>query len=807
MLRMAIRSILANKVRFALPVVAVMIGVAFVTGSLLYGSSVQKALEGVKPDYSVQVEARQSVEVGVTADVVSKLRNVAGAKDVVPVAEGAAFVVDKKGALVGPPFYASGVTFDAANYKLTAGQAPNGVNEAAIDDWTAQRTGYKVGDQVRVVVGGTARTVQVAGIFTASDTRITQGGTLTAFDDTSSRALFGKTPDSYTAVKLTAAPGTSESTLAANVMAVIPGNDYIIDTATETAKLQSDSKLTEILLIFAGIALFVSVFLVANTFTMLSAARAREHALLRAVGAERRYVMRMVLAEAVVLGLVATVLGYLLGIGVGSSLGSLFSVTDGPPIDLDVFGVAPVLAALGVGIGVTILAAYIPARRAASVPPIAALRTGLPPTSKPLRRRNIVGFVVTGVGALATLAGAQSQDLVYIGAPLLLIGLIILTPLFGVWLAALLRRPMTRIAGIRGTLAVENTRRNPRRTGTTAGALMIGLAICAAVTVPVASIRAEEGKRADTGDSADIRISAVDYYAKIGKDTASQVAKVPDVRAVTPIISVDAGADRDTLSAAGVDPATAGQFFSVTMTSGSLADLADGIAVSSKQASAHNWVVGSAVPGKTALPVVAIFDAPKGFQYDALVGASHADPDATPSAVLIKTAPGKAESVQSAIRTVLDNPTLVVQTKAEYVDSAGADLDIFLNILYALLSISVLIGALAVVNTMTMSTLERIKEIGLLRAVGLGRGQVGTILRLESVIIAVLGAIAGLVAGCVIGAVAVSSQGGSIPVVLPWDRLGLFVAVTGAIGIVAALWPAWKATRIPILEAIHTDTE
>ncbi|MCE7003856.1 FtsX-like permease family protein [Kibdelosporangium philippinense] len=807
MLRMAVRSILANKVRFLLPVLAVMIGVAFVVGSLLYGSSVQKALDGVQPDYSVRIEVRQDVEAGITPDVMAKLRNVAGAKEVVPVAEGPAFVVDKKGALVGPPYYASGVTFDPVNYKLTSGQTPNGVNEVALDDWTAQRTGYKVGDQVRIVVAGVAKTVNVAGIFSASDQRITQGGTLTAFDDKSARAVFGKTPDSYTAVKFIAAPGTSESTLAANVEAIAPQDDYIYDTASETIKLTSDSKITEILLSFAGIALFVSIFLVANTFTMLAAARSREHALLRAVGAERRYVLRMVLAEAVVLGLIATVLGYLLGIGVGASLGSLFTVNDGPPMALEVFGVGPVLAALGVGIGVTILAAYIPARRAAAVPPIAALRTGLAPTSKSLRRRNIAGFVVTALGVLATIAATESQDLIYLGAPLLLIGLIILTPLFGVGLAAVLRGPMTRIAGVRGTLAVENTRRNPRRTGTTAGALIIGLAICAAVTVPVASLRAEEAKRADTGDSADVRISAVDFYAKIGKDTATQVATVPDVQAVTPIIGVPVGPENDQVSAAGVDAAKVSQFFSFPVTSGSLNNLADGIAVSSKEAQAHNWVVGSVVPGKTALPVVAIFTAPEGFAYGALVGASQADADATPSAILIKTAAGKAESVQAGIRTLLDNPTLVVQTKAEYVASAGADLDVFLNILYALLSLSILIGALAVVNTMTMSTLERIREIGLLRAVGLGRGQVGTILRLESVIIAVLGAIAGLAAGCVIGAAAVDSLGGSTAVVLPWDRLGLFVALTVAIGIVAALWPAWKASRVPILQAIHSDTE
>ncbi|WP_217280455.1 ABC transporter permease [Kibdelosporangium persicum] len=800
---MAIRSILAVKVRFLLPLVAVTLGVAFVSGSLLYGASVQATLDRTQPDFAVQVSPRV-ITTPVPASLVSQLRGVPGVGEVRPVAEGRAFILDKNGSLVGPPVLAGGVNYDG-HHRLVGGQEPASSDQIAIDDWTAKRTGYQVGDQFRVVVGGTARQVRLVGIFTApDDARVAQGGTLTAFDEATARNLFAKSPDSYTAVNLTTAPGTSEGTLAANVSAVL-SRDFVADTATEMTKPGSDNKLTEILLVFAGVALFASVFLVANTFTMLSAARAREHALLRAVGAERRYVLRMVLTEAVVLGVVATVLGYLLGIGGAALLSSLFSVTDGPPVELRVFGVGPVLAALGVGVGVTVLAAYVPARRAGSIPPIAALRTGLPPSGKSLRRRNITGLVVTGLGALATVAGLSTQDLIYFGAPLLLIGLIILTPLFGVWLTALLRRPMTRLAGVRGTLAVENTRRNPRRTGVTASALMIGLSICAAVTVPIASVAAQDAQRADTGDRADIRVTGIDF-AEIGPDTAAQIAQLPDVAAVTPYVPVNIQFGRDWLNAAGVNAATIGDFLSLHVQAGSLDRLADGIAVSSTEANRHNWTVGSVVPGNLPLPVVAIFDAPDGFRYEALVDQSRAPAGESPSTILVRAAPGKTDSLKADIQRTLDNPTLVVRTRAEYVEAAGGELDTVLNVLYALLSISVLIGALAVVNTMTMSTMERIREIGLLRAVGLARRQVGTILRLESVIIAVLGAVAGLVAGCVVGAVAVRSQGG-IPIVMPWDRLGLFVVVTAAIGILAALWPAWKAARIPILQAVHTDTD
>lgn len=826
MFKLAVRSILAHKVRYLLPTLAVVLGVAFVAGSLLYGGSVQAAVDRAQqkaqPDLAVQVSPKR-IDTPLSADLVQRLRNVAGAAAVRPVAEGRAFLVAKDGSLVGAPVSAGGVNYVAGpdgkdpRYPLVNGRAPGSVGEIAIDEWSARQTGYQVGDRLRVVVGGVAREVQLVGVFTASDARLARGGTLTAFDTATARAQFSPTPDSYTAIDLSAGPGTTEDALAKNVAAVLPDSAEAATRAEiNAASSRYDEKLTEILLVFAAIALFVSIFLVANTFTMLAAARAREHALLRAVGAARRYVLRMVLAEAVLVGAVATVLGYLLGIGAAAALSQLFSVTDGPQVPLEVWNAGAMLAALGVGVGVTTLAAYVPARRAAAVPPIAALRAGLPPTGKSLRRRNVVGFAVTALGAVVTVAGTTSEDLIYVGAPVLLLGLIILTPWFGVLLTALLRRPLTRFAGIRGTLAVENTRRNPRRTAATAATLMIGLSICAAVTVPIASVAAEEERVADTGDSADIKVTAIDF-ADIGPDVPAQIAKLPGARAVTPVTPADIKLNQsDYLNAAAVDPKQIAGFVPITVKQGSLDGLGRGIAVTTKEAAAHQWTVGSMVSGEfvhplakgatPALPIVAIYDAPATFRYSALVSTSTAPQGLPPFTVLVKAADGKASALRAEIQKALDNPTLVVRTRAEAAEDSAAQFAVFLNILYALLSVSVLIGALGVINTMTMSTFERIKEIGLLRAVGLARKQVGSILRLESVIIALLGALLGLGAGCVIGAVAVLSQD-SIALVMPWDRLGVFVAVTAVIGVLASLWPARKAARIPILTAVQTDTE
>ncbi|MEV4312953.1 FtsX-like permease family protein [Actinocrispum sp. NPDC049592] len=811
MFRLAVRSIRAHRARFLLPTLGVVLGVAFVAGSLLYGGAVQTAVDRAQAkaqaDIAVTVTP-QLIDTPLSEDLVQKLRGVSGVASVRPVADGRAFLVGKDGSLVGVPERAGGVNFDPARFGLSAGKAPANDTEVAIDSFAAEKAGFQVGDQIRVIVNGVVRQVRLVGVFTAEDGRVAGGGTLIAFDTATARAAFSPGGSSYTSIGLVAAQGVGEAQLAKNVTEVLPEG---VDAATSATLNSSpnDSKLTEILLIFAAVALFVAVFLVANTFTMLAAARARENALLRAVGASRKYVLRTVLAEALVLGLVATVVGYVVGIGAALLLSKVFAVVNGPAVSLRVFSPNALLAALVVGLGVTLVAAYVPARRAAAVPPIAALRTGLPPTGKSLRRRNIAGVVVTLLGAGVTAAATQTEDLIYLGAPLLLLGLIVLTPWFGMVLTRLLRGPLTRISGMRGTLAVENTRRNPRRTAATAATLMIGLSVCAAVTVPIASVAAKDAKASETGDNADIRLTPIPF-GTLNADTATQVAKVPGVQAVTPLFPARLKLGETSLYPTAVNPDRIADFLPLTVVQGSLSHLAGGLAVSASLASQHGWTVGTKVSGALAsgapvtLPIVAIFTTSSG--ESAFVSTKDVPPTPGMYGTILVKANGPAKDVRQAIQKTLDNPTVLVQTKAEAAEAATSQAEVFLNILYALLSVSVLIGALGVVNTMTMSTLERVREIGLLRAVGLGRKQVGSVLRLESVIIALLSAVLGVVAGCAIGAVAVLSQK-SLPLVLPWDRLGIFVAVTAVIGILASLWPARTASRIPILTAIHADTE
>ncbi|ONF74992.1 FtsX-like permease family protein [Amycolatopsis keratiniphila] len=813
MFRLAFRSILAHKARYLLPALGVVLGVAFVVGSLLYGDAVKSSIERAQlraqADVAVKVAPeRYSTPMG--DDVVGQLQGLPGVAAVRPIADGRAFLVGKDGALVGLPDRAVGVSYDPARFPLRAGKAPAGPDEVAVDELAAKKASLGAGDQVSVIVKGVVRQVRLVGVFAGDDARLASGGTLVAFEMKTAVAQFAHVPGSYSAIDLVAAPGVSQDTLANSVTAILPEKQFSIETGNQLNTPRSDNKITEILLIFAAVALFVAVFLVANTFTMLAAARARENALLRAVGASRKYVLRTVLAEATVLGLIATVLGYLLGIGAALLLNRAFAVINGPGVPLQVFSIGALCAAIGVGVGVTTVTAYIPARRAAAIPPIAALRTGVSPTAKSLRRRNIIGLVGTLLGAAITVAGIQAEDLIYLGAPVTMLGLIILTPWFSLGLTKILRGPLTRLAGMRGTLAVENTRRNPRRTAATAASLMIGLSVCAAVTVPIASVAAASAKMSATVDKADIEVTTIDW-ADLSAKTATDIAKVPGVQSVTPLspvaIQLD---DGGFLNPTGVDPRSVTDFFPLKIKQGTLDQLATGLAVSEQLAAAYGWTIGSVVSGTfkansgdspASLPIVAIYEASESGER-ALIAVPK---DAAPQKILVKTAQD-ASTVSKAIQHALANPTLVVQTKAEVAEAAGAKAAVFLNILYALLSVSVLIGALGVVNTMTMSTLERVREIGLLRAVGLGRKQVGSVLRLESVIIAMLGALIGLVAGCALGAAVVLSVG-KLTLVLPWDRLGVFVLLTVAIGILASLWPARKAAQTPILTAIHADTE
>jgi putative ABC transport system permease protein len=519
-----------------------------------------------------------------------------------------------------------------------------------------------------------------------------------------------------------------------------------------------------------------------------------------------------VLAEAAVVGTVAAIAGYAGGVGVAEVLNNSFSVTGNQSAALQLFSPASLLAAL------TLLSAYVPALRASAVSPMAALRTSEPPKAAPLRRRNAIGLGVTALGALLAAAAVGEQNLLFAAAPVLLLGLIILTPLLSLGLTAVIRPAMSRWAGIRGTLAVENARRNPRRTAATAATLMIGLTVVTAATVVIASVNRMDERSAADSMTSDLRISAVDF-AQLPDGLDTRVARIPGVKDVSPVTRTAFQlSGRRTLPVTGVRPGAVEDLVPLSVREGSLRHLDHGIAVTRKSAARYGWKLGSRVSGtftgaakRTALPVVAIYDGPDSYT-PALVSAAGLPPatggqeNPQVESVLVDARAGHVAALKERIRHALDNPVLRIEDRDGARAAASASSALFLNIVYAMLSVSVLIGALGVVNTMGMAVSERVREIGLLRALGLDRRHLASVLRLESMTIALLGSALGVVAGGALGVAAVLSQKG-VPLAILWDRVILCFAAAAAIGVLASVWPGRQAARIPLLKAIGTDTE
>ncbi|MFD8613105.1 FtsX-like permease family protein [Streptomyces sp. NPDC059631] len=840
MFRTVLRSVHRDLRRFVLPALAVLIGVACVSGSLLYSRSLAEGADRLqrasRPDVSVEVRATGAPAAGGAPAVpdealrrrLAALPGVAAARGTLV---GRAFLVARDGTLVGPASGAAGVDFTPdrhgadPRYALTGGRGPRGPGEVAVDRWSAGRAGYRVGDRVRVVVSGEVRSMRLTGVFTVDDPVVAAGGTVTAFDQATARTLFAPAPGAYASVTLTAAPGTAPSVLTERAARVLPAGLEAVsrpDLDAEAAAAPDRAKLGTLLLVFAGIALFVSAFLVGNTFTMLSAARAREHALLRAVGASRGRVLRTVLGEAALVGAVAALAGYVTGIGVAAALGTLFGPGAGPGAAAPLRPLAPVplLTALAVGVAVTAAAAYVPALRASAVAPVAALRTDLPAPAPSLRRRTLAGALATVVGALLLAVAGGELAVLAVGLPVLLAGLVLLTPVIAPPLTQVLGAPLRRATGVRGVLALANVRRNPRRTAATAGALTVCVALVSTVTVALSSLSATAGRKAGAELPTDLRISAVDF-AEVGAETAGRVARLPHVAAVT---AVREGSfelrDGSTLWAAVVDPDAVGRgrLGGLTVRAGSLDALARGVAVTTALAAEHGWKPGdrltgralsaAGVPGGPALdrPIVAVYDGPEALgpallPESALAGAGAARGGPVAS-VLVRAEPGRTEALKEEVRRALDNPLLVVQDRADAERDAAESFGPLLSVLYAMLSVTVGVGALGVANTMGMAVFERVREIGLLRAVGLDRAGVRSMLRVESVVVSLLGAGLGVLAGGAAGVAAVSGQPGAV-ISLPWLSLLAFFAGAAAIGLLAALGPGARAAALPVTRAVE----
>ncbi|MGW4033109.1 ABC transporter permease, partial [Streptomyces sp. NPDC004838] len=640
-------------------------------------------------------------------------------------------------------------------------------------------------------------------------------------------------PGMFHDITITATPGTPDTAILAAVKPLLP-EDATAQTGKESAGEQAEQiesgmeGLNTVLLAFAAIALFVGVFLIANTFTMLVAQRTKELALLRAVGASRRQVKRSVILEAMVVGAIASVIGFTVGLGLAAVLRSAMD-TFGVRIPAGPLVVSPttVLTAVAVGGAVTVLAAWLPARRASKIPPVAAMSSvHTPATSQSLLVRNAVGTVLAAVGAVAVTAGAASEDgsegrtIIAVGAFLTLIGIIVLIPLLSRPMIALVRPLLHKVFGVSGKLAAQNAVRNPRRTGATASALAIGLTLVTGLTV-IGITLGQAIERATTDNIRAHYSVTMSSGHPLDESVLTALQKAEGITAISPQQAADLEIEGEHRAVSGVAAEDLPRVLNVPVVSGSLDTLARGeIALAESTAEENGWKTGDSLSavfeskGRKDTKDLRVGAVVKDNEFLSgfilpreMLAAQEGKPDIREIWVTVEGGESKAGE-QTLIDALGNNPGMTVMDKQDIRNKLGGMINTMLNIMYGLLAMALIIAVLGVVNTLAMSVFERRREIGMLRAIGLDRVRVKRMIHLEAVVISLFGAVLGIALGVFLGWAIGETFRGNIPdyrLILPWDRVALLLLLAGAVGILAALWPARSAARLNLLSAIKTE--
>ncbi|MEV0931746.1 ABC transporter permease [Streptomyces phaeochromogenes] len=852
MLKATLRSFLAHKGRLLLSALAVVLSVAFVAGSLIFSDTVTRTFDRLFASTSADVtvtpkeDLDSQIPSGAIATVptslvarIDKIDGVALARPDVAVEN--ITVVDSENESVGPTTGAPTIAGDwyvteRSPVELTSGQAPRGPDEALLDADTADKKHVGIGDTLTVIAQPGSFKVKVVGIATFRTTN--PGAALVFLDPAVARTkLLGKA-DVATSIQVDAAKGVSDEQLKQRIAAAIGSGTYELETAdeqAETAAAQLGGFLDVIkyvMLGFAGIAVLVGVFLIVNTFSMLIAQRTRELGLLRALGADRRQVRRSVLLEATLLGLVGSTLGLAAGIGLAIGLIELMGLLGMNLKTAEmVIGWPTPVAAYVVGVGVTFVAAYLPARRAAGVSPMAALADAeIAGVGRPLRVRAVVGLIVGALGA-AALVGCVTATETGSAASLLGLG-VVLTLIATVIAGPLLVRPVIRVLGgffpavfgSIGRMSQRNALRNPRRTGATAAALMVGLALVGGMSVASASMSKSFDDQIDKTLGADFVVQNANFLP-FPQEITEKVQDTEGAGLVvrqrfTPVAVRLPDGKRVETTAAGYE-SQLDEVARITYAEGdTAAALADGnIAMDAGFAKDHDVRLGSTIPvefpagQKTELKVAALTDqdAAEGFgtQGGLFFGLGTIEkyvPGGQDSALYVNAASGtSADTLRANLDKTLDPyPQVQVRDLADYKKLIHDQIAVLLYLVYALLGLAIVIAVLGVVNTLALSVVERTREIGLLRAIGLARRQLRRMIRLESVVIAVFGAVLGLALGLVWGVCVqqVLALQGMKALAIPWTTLVAVVVGSAVVGIVAALLPALRASRMNVLAAI-----
>ncbi|GAB3773088.1 putative ABC transport system permease protein [Nocardioides ginsengisegetis] len=844
MVRAALKSLLGRKLRLLMSTFAIVLGVAFVAGSLVFSDTLSRSFTAlfastvgdvvVRPVGGQTVDGTPSTRT-VPAALLDELRTLPGAARVDGnVNAFGVFVVDKKNKVVGgfgPPAIGANWTTAPAGHGLeglsiTVGHEPHGSDEVVLDARTAAKADYFVGERVHLVTAANraSLTPRLVGIADFEHGGSLNGATLAIFDTATAQRLFLGGKDAFTDVWVTARAGVSQAELRDQVATVLPATVEAVtgDKAADEAAsqlLDAISFLTTFLLIFAGIALVVGAFLIVNTFSMLVAQRSRELALLRALGASKRQVTWSVQLEAFVLGAVGSTLGLGLGVLLAMGIRAFFARygldLSGQPL---IFAPRTVVAAYAVGVLVTMAAAWLPARRTSRIAPVQALRDDVALPESALHRRLLLGAVLTVLGLGLLYLGLFSDAphggyLVGGGVLAILLGVSSASPVISQPFLALTRATYGALFGSVGRLAGQNALRNPRRTTATASALMIGLTLACTMAIVGDSAKSSIDKSVADNFIGDFVVSNV-FGGPFSPSIANRMAKVDGVERIVRERYAFVKRDGDRQGMAATDPAEIDGLNLRTPT-GSTADLRDGtVLLAKKWAADHDLGIGDSVTlqmptGKQTYGVVGTFeDNPLVFTpilttLKTLTDAGFPDQDNA----LVVFARDQVGVQHDLEQVVADLPIVTVKNEAEFAQEQRAPIDQFVKLIYALLGLALVIAVLGIVNTLALSVIERTREVGLLRAIGLSRAQLRWMITLESVVIAVLGALLGVVLGIGFGVAlmyALRDQGLEV-ISVPTSQLAVFLVLALLIGVLAAVFPARRAARLDILRAIATE--
>lgn len=850
MAKLAWRSVRQHPVRFGMSVLVVVLGISFVTGTFSLRSMMSTTFSNIVDSAYVaqtyvrgeKVETESSSDdpvmmdptVGRTkidmalADRIGEVPDVAHA---IPDVNGTLVLIKADGTAAssgGAPTLAFGLSPDDPAMRVISGTRPAGPQEIALDADTMERSGLTVGSHTQIILGGKLQDVTVSGELhfgTAAG-----GASLVGLDFDTAVSLFA--PEGHVElISVFGREGVTEADLMAEVAAALSGESVDVvagQSVRDEATAQIESMLgfvSTFLMVFALIALVVGGFIIANTFTMVVRQRLRENAVLRAIGASPLQVFASVVGQAAIVGVLGSVLGIGGGIGLVYGLRAVMAnfgmnMSGGIPLDA-----STVIIALVVGVLVCVLSAALPARGAARVAPVEAMRDTVTVKEKALRVRGLIGALLIAGGIGSAVAATQVDEgggpLLGIAAVALLAGMIVTAPAVTRPVVRVMAAPFVTLLRPVSGLARDNVVRNPRRTAATSGALMIGMALVGAASVLAASAQASVGSLVDNNLRADFIVTSADYMEGVPADVIEQLRAEPGLEHVSAVWYTFIGIAGEQQGVIALGPDTVPESVNATVISGDIADFGDDrVFVSKDEAAKRGWEPGSTIEVTTTaldgsqqateVTVAAVIDIPG--VATAIMPSEQWYFDHVPQparyldSLYIRTAPDMDPSAARAEITEVIKPYVVlsVMDQDEFSSSLADQVQQVLIVLYALLGLSIIIAILGIVNTLALSIIERTREIGLLRAVGMGRMQLSGVVVMESILIAIFGAVGGLAVGVGLAAAmpSVFDTAGFDQLAIPWAELGGMIGLAALVGLFAAVWPAVRASRLPVLDAL-----